>query len=71
MMPLEQSDSRISEADTGEPARVSVTGVWKRATKKGRDRWHLQHYYRNHGTVRQRDIATGAKEKTRNVSSLE
>lgn len=61
MKPLEKSDSRISEGDTGEPERVSVTGVWIRATKRGRDRWHLQHYYHNHGSVRQRDIATGAK----------
>lgn len=65
MMPSGKSDWGISEEDTVEPVRLSGSGVSKRGRQRRGDRWRLHRYYRNHRSVRQRDIAPGAKGKKR------
>lgn len=61
MMPLEKSDWEISEEDTGEPVRLSGSGVSKRGGERRGDRWRLRRHHRNH----RRNIAPGARKKKR------
>lgn len=70
-MPLEKSDWGISEEDTGEPVRLSGSGISKRGRERRGDRWRLRRYYRNHRSVRQRDTAPGARGKKETFHRLQ